>query len=130
MRQCDTSEITGRGVPDDESVTSEAGDSFEEFQMWLRSYRDSCRWQAAKTGPPHEYTVRVWRQEFSDEFERAVAGIMKFGHPQSFYQSTYVYLDLDGFKYWTMGHSVEETTVINRDLIENRFDLSDDIGEN
>ena len=110
----------------DDSSTSEPGVAAEEFRSWLRSYRDTCRWQAATTGPSHEYTVRAWRQDFSDDFEWAVAGIMKYGYPQSFYQSTYVYFDLDGLKYWTMGSPVEETTVINRDSVGHRFDLLSD----
>ena len=38
-----------------------AKDATTEFAAWMRSYRDSCRWQAAKSGPPHEYTIRDWR---------------------------------------------------------------------
>lgn len=92
-----------------------------EFAEWMRLYRDSCRWQAAKSGPPHEYTIRAWRPEADEDFVRAAAWIREFGYPQAFYGNTYIYFDLDGLKYWTMGDPLAETTVLNRDPVENRY---------
>jgi hypothetical protein len=89
----------------------------------MRSYRDLCRWQAAKSGPPHEYTIRDWRPEAEEDFERAAAGIREFGYFQAFYRNTYIYFNLDGLKYWTMGDPLAETTVLNRDPIDNRYEL-------
>jgi len=94
-----------------------------EFPAWFRLYRDRCRWRAAKSGPPHEYTVREWRPEGDEEFEKAVAGISEFGYPQVFYRNTYTYFNLDGLKYWTMGNPLAETTVLNRDPIESLYRL-------
>ena len=88
----------------------------------MRSYRDKCRWQTAKSGPPHEYTIREWSREAEQDFERAAAGIREYGYAQAFYRNTYIYFNLDGFKYWTMGDRLAETTVLNRDPNENRYD--------
>jgi hypothetical protein len=87
----------------------------------MRSYRDCCRWQAAKSGPPHEYTIRDWRPEAYEDFLRAAAGIREFGYSLAFYRKHYTYLDLDGLKYWTMGDTLAETTVLNRDPKEKRY---------
>ena len=92
-----------------------------EFAAWMRSFRDGCRWQAAKSGPPHEYTIRKWRPEARDDFERVAAGIREFGYEQAFYRNTYIYFNLDGLKYWTMGDALAETTVLNRDPVEKRY---------
>ena len=103
-------------------IMNDAPMDAEEFLTWFGSYRDVCRWQTAKNGPPHEYTIKEWRPDATNDFEMAAAGIRRFGYPQAFYGSTFVYLDLDGQKYWTMGSSVSETTVLNRDSVLNRFD--------
>jgi hypothetical protein len=42
-------------------------------------------------------------------------------HLHAFHQSTFVYFDLDGLKYWTLGSLLPETTVLNRDPIDNRY---------
>lgn len=104
-----------------ESQLRDGGNGSREFASWMRSYRDDCRWQAAKSSPPHEYTIRAWRPEADEDFVRAAAGIREFGYEQSFYGNTYTYFDLDGLKYWTMGESLAETTVLNRDPVENRY---------
>jgi len=94
-----------------------------EFAAWMRSFRDDRRWQAAKSDPPHEYTIRHWRPDAIYDFERAAAGIREFGYAQSFYGDTYVYFNLDGLKYWTVGEPIAKTIVLNRDPVENRYEL-------
>jgi hypothetical protein len=74
--------------------------------------------------PPHEYTIRNWRPEADDDFLKAASGIREFGYEQNFYESTYVYFDLDALKYWTMGAPLRETVVLNRTSVENRYDAS------
>ena len=100
----------------------DAQTNVEGFLTWFGSYRDVRCWQSAKAGPPHEYTIKEWRPDATNDFEMAAAGIRRFGYPQAFYESTFVYFDLDGLKYWTMGNPLSETTVLNRDSVENRFD--------
>jgi hypothetical protein len=104
------------------SPESAEEDRSTDFAAWMRSYRDSCRWQTAKSGPHHEYTIREWRPEADEDFEKAAAGIREFGYSQDFYQNTYIYFGLDGLKYWTMGETLARTTVLNRDPIENRYE--------
>jgi hypothetical protein len=75
-------------------------------------------WQFAATMPeiPHEYTVRGKRTagieppsvEMHDAF---AAHIREHGYQGMFYGRMYVYLELDGFKYWVVGD------VINRERI-------------
>ncbi len=85
----------GNAVGRDLTPTKDEFADAEEFASWFRSHRDRCRWQAAKSVPPHEYTIREWRPEASGEFERAATGIRQFGYSQNFYRSTYIYFDLD-----------------------------------
>lgn len=72
-------------------------------------------WTFAKTmaSIPHEYTVRKqWESEA--DFEDFVVYIRENGYAEQFYSKTFIYLNIDGYKYWTMGASVYETTIINR----------------
>jgi hypothetical protein len=104
--------------------STESADENEttEFTAWMRSYRDSCRWQAAKSSPPHEYTIRDWRPEADNDFDWAAGGIRECGYSQKFFQHEYTYFNLDGMKYWTMGNPLSETTVVNRDPIESQYE--------
>ena len=72
-------------------------------------------WHFAKTMPkfPHWYTLRrEW--EDGDSFENAVLFIRENGYKSKYYNATYIYLEHDGCRYWTMGFPVDETTLINR----------------
>jgi hypothetical protein len=48
------------------------------------------------------------------EFEHAAAVVRESGSPATFDSRTYIYLYVDGMKYWTMGSPINETTVLNR----------------
>ena len=74
----------------------------------------SASWRFAKTMPriPHEYTVRGETPD--DEFEAFVEYIRQHGYQAPFGKSVYTYLNLGQWKYWTMGASTKETTIINR----------------
>ena len=88
-----------------------------------RSYIAEVRWQFAKTMPqwPHEYTVRTWRPELNNDFERFARFIREHGvvkpwprdSPRPRYHNTYY--ELDGWSYWTMGEPLADTEVINRE---------------
>ena len=86
----------------------------EEDHEWLREFIGTRRWQRGKADPTHEYTIRSWVPEGEDEFGRAVAFIRDQGRPAQFFSNTYIYLTVDGMKYWTMGDPVEDTQVLNR----------------
>jgi hypothetical protein len=103
-------------------MSSDYPPTSREFAEWSRSFRDNCRRQAAKSGPSHEHTIRDWRPEADVDFERAAAGIREFGYSQLFHRNSYRYFDLDGLKYWSMGDSLAETTVLNLDPIVNRYE--------
>ena len=80
----------------------------------FRAYVAAVRWQFAKTMPhdPHEYTVRKWGDP--EEFEAAVVFIREQGYDDLYKRRWYRAYDLDGWKYWTMGAPVGQTTIINR----------------
>lgn len=87
----------------------------------FRGYIENVRWQFAKTYAntwPHEYTVRGWRPDIDSEFAWAAQYIRDHGTPEPFFKKIHVYLSLDGWKYWTMGNPIDETTIINRAAIK------------
>jgi endo-alpha-1,4-polygalactosaminidase (GH114 family) len=70
---------------------------------------------------PHEYVVRNWRPDKEPVFERFVMHIRDHGYDAPFLDhATYRYLEIDGWKYWTMGEALNETTIINRAKVEAR----------
>ena len=88
------------------------------------AFIEQAPWRFARTMPhiPHWYSVRGQTPE--DEFEACIRYIREHG-----YEATYrgpmnagrafrtSYLAIGSWKYWTMGASVEETTIINRAAI-------------
>jgi len=82
----------------------------------IREYIKSVRWVYAKTMPrhPHEYTLRNWRIDKIDEFNRFILFIREQGYDEYFYKKKMRYYNIDGYKYWTMGSPLEETILINR----------------
>ncbi len=74
---------------------------------------------------PHEYTVKAWRPDLADEFEKLCRLIARRGVQEPWPSPPAVaryhnrYLMLDGKKYWAMGprgdsDPPEKMTVINR----------------
>lgn len=86
----------------------------ERDQNWFRSFVSERRWQQGKADPSHEYTIRDWVPGAEGDFERAVVVIRELGEPATFFSRSYLYLHIDGRRYWTMGSPVPETTVLNR----------------
>lgn len=84
---------------------------FEEVKKILQA----APFRVAKSMPniPHSYTRR---REWSDEkqFVDVVVFIREHGVPEKFFSKTFIYLYIDGFKYWTMGSPLDETILINR----------------
>jgi hypothetical protein len=84
-------------------------------------------WQFAKTMAhmPHEYTVRdldgMGRRSTCmdhETFEWFARFIRHRGYPGWFGKTKYMYYDVDGFKYWTMGSPIAITTILNRARLE------------
>lgn len=82
------------------------------FDQW-RDYIDAVRWQTSKDGS-HQYTVRKWSPELDQTFVDFARFIRENGYIGVFMKRQYIYLDLDGFKYWTMGYPLDVTIIINR----------------
>lgn len=84
------------------------------------------KWQYARTMPqyPHEYTIRDWNPALIPTFRafvmliRATGTVVPWPAPPKKARYNFEYLPIDGWKYWSMGYPVEETTVINRALLE------------
>jgi hypothetical protein len=81
---------------------------------WMLNYIDDCFWKPSKQSASHAYTVREWRPGHDADFVKFVELIRTYGHPENFYSKTYIYLHIDGLKYWTMGSPIPETIIINR----------------
>lgn len=93
---------------------------------WARGYVEDHRWQQAKADGggrwPHQYTVREWEP---DDFLAMVKLIRRYGYPERFFKHTRIYLILDGWKYWTMGDTLDSTRIINRADPDNRHGTQD-----
>ena len=82
----------------------------------LREIIARCQWKFAKTMPfaPHEYIVRDKCPLTDEEFVYFIDMQRRFGVKERWGKYNNPYLYIDDYKYWTMGASMEETTVINR----------------
>jgi hypothetical protein len=80
----------------------------------ILSFITNSNWTFAKTMPqwPHYYIVRDAQNK--KEFVEFVEYIRANGKPEPFLDKKYIYFEIDGWKYWTMGNPIEETTIINR----------------
>jgi hypothetical protein len=81
---------------------------------WFRDYISECFWKPSKQKATHSYTVREWRPKADSDFVKAVETIRTYGHPENFFLKIYIYLHMDGYKYWTMGDLIDNTIIINR----------------
>jgi len=89
-------------------------DKRQEGETKVRDFLSGCIWRFAKSMPeiPHWYIVRA---NVNDSlFVESAIFIRKHGYKKRFGSRTYLYYDLDGYSYWTMGNPIEETTIINR----------------
>jgi hypothetical protein len=86
----------------------------------MREYVAAVPWRFAKTMPenPHEYTLKKVSPGREKEFEAVVIFIRQQGYKKKFGRATYIYVDLDGWCYWTMGAPLEQTILINRARLE------------
>jgi integrase len=81
----------------------------------MREFIAHHRWVFAKTMPqhPHEYTLRKHARS-DEEFEAVVSFIRAEGYTERHSGRTYTYLNVDDWKYWTMGAPLPVTIIINR----------------
>ncbi len=95
----------------------------EQINMLL-AYVSRCKWSWAKSMPnsPHEYIVRNSCALSDNEFVAFVNLQREFGVQEKWGNYNLQYLYLDGYKYWTMGNPIPETTVINREKLFGEYD--------
>lgn len=85
----------------------------EEFINTVKS----LEWTFAKTMPqiPHEYIVRGKTAD-EDTYVAMYNAIDSRGEPGDWNGTQYKYLHPgDGYKYWKMTDTIQESTIINRD---------------
>lgn len=82
----------------------------------LRRFFAAYPWTFAKTAVrnPHWYIVRGKNRVPDSLFEAVVQTIRDRGMPFWHWRKQYTILVLDGFRYWTWGAPVGETTILNR----------------
>jgi hypothetical protein len=80
-----------------------------------RALLNSAEWIFAKTMPkyPHHYTLRKnWKNDV--DFIFVVEFIRENGYIEVWHRRRFVAHDFDGYKFWTMGDTIPNTTLINR----------------
>ena len=90
----------------------------------LINYISRCKWSWAKSMPnsPHEYIVRGNCALTDNEFVEFVNLQREYGVHEHWGNYNLQYLYIDGYKYWTMGNPIPETTVINREKLFGEYD--------
>jgi len=81
----------------------------------IQDFIEHSRWKYAKSMPqmPHWYTLRKNAQDEA-AFERFVMHIRQVGYKERFGKTTYTYLNVGEWKYWTMGFPLASTILVNR----------------
>lgn len=73
----------------------------------------AAHWQQAKSAHnPHQYNVRHWGPELP--FWRVVVWIRETGRTEVWGGQTYRHKRIGDHKYWTQGHSLASTIILNR----------------
>ncbi len=99
----------------------------EYDESYVRTLISRVQWTWAKTyiSIPHEYIVRGKCGLTDDEFVYFINAQREHGIPEQWHKYNFPYLYIDGYKYWTMGSPIDETTVINRQKVFSEFDSID-----
>ena len=80
----------------------------------IKAYIKKVKWQTARD-KSHAYTVKKWNPGLlANSFEKVVMHIRENGYPGFFGKVKYMYFDVDGYKYWSMGAPLKITIIINR----------------
>jgi hypothetical protein len=84
----------------------------EAEEARARSLIQAAAWRTARSSD-HQYTLRpTWAAD--DDFCWLVLWIREHGAIGRFYGQYYLYLHLDGHRYWSMGDELADTSLINR----------------
>lgn len=86
------------------------------MKRWVKTFLNSLKWVEAKTmkNIPHEYSVLYWNYSNKKYFIEFAKLIQSEGYEEEFYGKKYKYINVDGYKYWTMDFPIENTNLINR----------------
>ena len=103
----------------------------EYDESYVRTLISRVQWTWAKTyiSIPHEYIVRDKCGLTDAEFVYLINAQREYGIPEQWHKYNFPYLYIDGYKYWTMGSPIDETTVINRQKVFSEFDSIDAVEE-
>ena len=84
----------------------------------ILEFIEKHEWTFAKSMPktPHWYVIK--EKCDAQEFLEFSKYIRQFGESRRFWRTSYIYLDIDRYTYWTMNDSIDVTRIINRALIE------------
>ena len=76
----------------------------------IKRFIDENDWTYAKSMPrtPHEYCLKK-RCNDHEAFEKFVMFIRENGYKKRFWKKTFIYFDVGGHQYWTMGAPLEDT---------------------
>ena len=93
-------------------------------ESYARTLISRVQWTWAKTyiSIPHEYIVRGRCGLTEAEFVYLINAQREYGIPEQWHKYNFPYLYIDGYKYWTMGDAIKETTIINRQKVFSEFD--------
>lgn len=84
----------------------------------IKDFIKRNKWKEAKSykkTAPHEYLVLDdLSKKDKIDFIDFIIYIRKNGIKERFWRTFFIYYYLDGYKYWTMGNPIEETTILNR----------------
>lgn len=105
-------------------------EEYENFFPRMQKFIESHTWTFAKTMPecPHFWVCRDRLTDTADiaEFNNVVRFIQKYGYDKEWshplnpqYKMINRYLNIDIYKYWTMGRHWQKTIIINRAKIDN-----------
>lgn len=91
----------------------------------LRNFISRCKWGWATTmiTVPHEYIVRNRCALSDEEFLYFVHAQRDLGIHERWGNYSLQYLYIDGYKYWTMGDTFENTIIMNRQKVFKEFDF-------
>jgi hypothetical protein len=86
----------------------------------MRAFVAKYPWRFAKTMPqfPHEYLVKA-KTVPAAEFDAFATEVIARGEYKRMVGKPKHYLELDGWRYWTMEQvSIEESTILNRERVK------------
>lgn len=68
---------------------------------------------------PHEYIVRAWSADCAALHEAVSQQIAQAGYARRFLNRTYRYINLNGYRYWTLGDVLNRAALEEKEEAEN-----------